>query len=168
MSLLLVILFAAGAPVPPAPAPTFAIVPPSRTIALEWNNSTTPGTSNRLYSWSVTSTNWTIIAYTNLPSVAYVVTNVLYETNTFDVGETNLCFVNVDNTRRYYAVRAVVDGRESVPSNVVKYPGDVVREFHVVKPDGLKVGLGTFTNTPPGELGLWRLNVSEWVKYDEP
>lgn len=145
MITLLVMLFAAGLPTPKPSAPVFAIVPPSRTISLVWDNSPTPGCSN-------------VLCYGVSPQSM---------TNRLEMGTTNLCFLNVDDARRYYMVKAVLNGIESAPSNVVKYPGDTVREFFVVKPDGSKLVLDTFTNTPPEQMALWKLNVSEWENYDE-
>lgn len=146
MIALLVILFAAGLPTPKPSAPVFAIVPPSRTISLAWDNSVTPGCSN-------------VLCYGASPQSM---------TNRLEVGTTNLCFVNVDDQRRFYTVRAVLDGRESEPSNVVKYPGDVIRELYVVKPDGTRLTLDTFTNTPPDNLAFWKLNVLQWERFDAP
>lgn len=157
MNLLLVILFLVGAPMPPPPAPLLVIAPPSQTITLTWDNSPTVGTSNRLYYWQqAAQTDFTLSMFTN-----YV-----WVTNAFDVGTTNLCRVSVDSTRRYFAVRAVLDGIESVPSNVVKFPGDTLREFFAVKPDGQKVVLGMTTNTPPGASGFYRVNYQQWETYE--
>jgi hypothetical protein len=141
----------------PQTAPTLAIVPPSQTITLSWDNSVTPGCSNRLYYWTEELIGQTIDDW-GTKTLVYA-----YSTNTFEVGITNLCRVNVDSTRRFYMVKAVLNGVESLPSNVVKFPGDTVREVRMKTDTGDEV-LKRYTNAPPGAVGLFYWH--SWESYE--
>ena len=151
MNLLLLILMLQ--PVPVKPAPTLVITPGTVEFALTWDNSPTNwvqlGVSNRIYYWKAGG-----------------------ETNVFEVGQTNLCPVQVEAGVRYwYVARAVQAGVESLPSNTIKNPPDVITGVIPETSTDLTTWISgapiaRWTNAPGDPQRFYRLREQElWKDY---
>lgn len=125
MSLLLIILFAAGIK-PPPPVPQVILTPPSVDVILEWDNHPTNwlalGISNRLYSWTAWKT--VEIVYPSGVTNQIVVPDNVTSTNIFGTNRAKV--TQLRDVRTYYHVTSVLNESESEPSNVVGNPPKTV------------------------------------------
>lgn len=141
---LLFILFALGAPVPPPPNAVIMAAPVTREILLVWDASPSVGCSNVVY-WG------------------YALNTM---TNRMDAGTntTKKAWVFVE-TAQYFKVRAVLNGLESVDSNIIVYPPKQVDVVYAQR-DGKDIGIvDSWTNPPARPAAQYRLRIQRTEDY---
>lgn len=146
MTLLLVILFAVSVPALPQVEVVVPSAPTTLTMPVVWSPSTPDGCTYAILWGDSTAT----------------------MTNKTDVGTNTTAKVRVFDTlanRRYFTVRATLDGIESKPGNVWAYPPKLVDTVFAQR-DGKDIGIvDVWTNPPARRAAQYRLRIQRTKDY---